>query len=76
MSGLEDAGLVKRSTDDVDKRAVTVTLTEHGLEKYRFAQDRHLQDLEQHLFSVLTEREINQLAAITNKILAAHPDPR
>ncbi len=71
VSGLEDGGLVRRSTDDVDKRAVTVTLTQQGLEKYQSAQDRHLRDLDQYLFSVLTESEINQLAAITSKIIAA-----
>ena len=76
VSGLEASGLVRRSTDDVDKRAVTVTLTQQGLEKYQSAQDRHLRDLDQHLFSVLTEQEINQLAAITAKILAAHRDRR
>ncbi|MDH3261290.1 MAG: MarR family winged helix-turn-helix transcriptional regulator [Chloroflexota bacterium] len=75
VSGLEDGGLVRRSTDDADKRSVTVTLTAQGLEKYRSAQDRHLQDLDEHLFSVLTEREINQLAAITAKILAANHTP-
>jgi DNA-binding MarR family transcriptional regulator len=76
VSGLEDSGLVRRTTDNVDKRAVTVTLTRQGLEKYQSAQDRHLRDLDQHLFSVLTEREINQLAGITTKILAAHRDQR
>ena len=76
VSGLEASGLVRRSTDDVDKRAVTVTLTQQGLEKYRSAQDRHLRDLDEHLFSVLTEQEINQLAAITAKIVAAHHDRR
>ena len=72
VSGLENEGLVSRTTDPTDKRAVTVTLTQQGLEKYKSAQDRHLQDLDEHLFSLLTEREIGQLAAITTKILAAH----
>lgn len=76
VAGLEDRGLVRRSTDDIDKRAVTVTLTQQGLDKYRSAQDRHLRDLDQHLFSVLTRREINQLAAITAKILTAHRNQR
>ena len=75
VSGLEDEGLVRRTTDPTDKRAVTVTLTQQGLEKYRSAQDQHLRDLDQHLFSVLTEREIGQLAAITTKILAANHTP-
>jgi DNA-binding MarR family transcriptional regulator len=72
VSGLEDRGLVRRTTNSTDNRAVTVKLTRQGLEKYQSAQDRHLRDLDQHLFSALTEREITQLAAITAKILAAH----
>lgn len=73
VSGLEDSGLVRRTTDPTDNRAVTVTLTQQGLEKYQSAQNRHLGDLDKHLFSILTEQEIHQLAAITAKILAAHP---
>ncbi len=72
VSGLEDDGLVRRTTDPTDKRAVTVTLTQQGLEKYQSAQDQHLRDLNQHLFSALTERDIGHLAAITTKILAAN----
>ena len=72
VSGLEGRGFVRRVTDPDDNRAVTVTLTPQGLEKYQSAQDRHLRDLDQHLFSLLTEREISQLAAITAKILDAH----
>jgi len=75
VSGLEDEGLVLRATDPTDKRAVTVTLTQQGLEKYWSAQDRHLRDLDENLFSVLTKREIHQLAAITTKILAAGRTP-
>ncbi len=76
VSGLEDDGLVRRTTDPTDNRAVTVTLTQQGLEKYQSAHDQHLRDLDQHLFSALTEREISQLAAITAKILAAHQNQR
>jgi DNA-binding MarR family transcriptional regulator len=72
VSGLEDRGFVRRTTDPTDNRAVTVTLTQQGLEKYQSAQDRHLRDLDQHLFSILTEQEIGQLATITAKILDAH----
>jgi DNA-binding MarR family transcriptional regulator len=72
VSGLEDDGLVRRTTDPTDNRAVTVTLTQQGLAKYQSAHDQHLRDLDQHLFSALTEREIRQLASITAKILAAN----
>jgi DNA-binding MarR family transcriptional regulator len=76
VSGLEDDGLVRRTTDPTDNRAVTVTITQQGLEKYQSAQHQHLRDLDEHLFSVLTEREIHQLAAITAKILAPHLNQR
>lgn len=76
VSGLEDRGFVGRATDPTDNRAVTVTLTQQGLEKYRSSQDRHLEDLDRHLFSVLSEREIKQLAAITAKLLADDADHR
>jgi DNA-binding MarR family transcriptional regulator len=76
VSGLEDHGFVRRAADPTDNRAVTVALTERGLNKYRSAQDRHLRDLDEHLFSILTEREIIQLAAITAKIITAHRNRR
>lgn len=76
VSGLEDRGLVRRTTDPTDNRAITVAITQVGLEKYQSARNRHLRDLDEHLFAVLTEREIRQLAAITAKILAAHSNQR
>ena len=71
VSSLEGDGLVRRNVDPSDRRAITVALTPLGLEKYRAARDRHLDDLDRHLYSVLTKREISQLAEITAKILAA-----
>jgi DNA-binding MarR family transcriptional regulator len=69
--GLEADGLVQRTTDPTDNRAVTVTITAHGLKKFEPAYDLHQQDLTTHLFSLLTDREISQLGSITNKILDA-----
>ena len=73
VAQLEDDELVTRSTDPVDERAVNVRITDHGVATFKAAQDHHLQDLEHHLFSKLTEREVNQLAAITAKILDTPP---
>lgn len=70
VSGLDNDGLVERVPDPADSRAVTVVLTQEGLEKYRSAQDCHLRDLHENLFSVLTKREVAQLASITAKILS------
>ncbi|HEY5989537.1 MAG TPA: MarR family transcriptional regulator [Streptosporangiaceae bacterium] len=66
---LEARGLVERSTADGDRRAVRVSITPHGIETFRAAQDTHLAGLERRLFSRLTEGEIRQLAKITTKLL-------
>jgi len=71
VSGLEGIGLVRREADPRDSRAVTVTITPQGLEVFEAARPRHQHDLHEHLFSILSDDELSQLAAITAKILAA-----
>ncbi len=71
VSGLEAEGLVRRETDPTDSRAVTVALTPQGMAKFEAARPRHHRDLEEHLFSILSDTEIRQLAALTTKLLAA-----
>ena len=60
----------RQTASSTDNRAVNVMITERGLDLFKAAQDRHLLDLEEHLFSFLTEPEIHQLATIAGKILA------
>ncbi len=69
VADLERTGLVERSGDPSDTRAVNVGITDQGISAFRAAQDRHLDDLEQHFFSKLSSREIQQLATITAKLL-------
>lgn len=69
VAQLEADGLVARVNDPSDTRAVNVRITSRGIDAFRAAQDRHLDDLQHHLFSKLTCREIRQLATITTKIL-------
>jgi DNA-binding MarR family transcriptional regulator len=76
VASLESAGLVRRRTDRFDSRAVNVSITERGLGVFKEAQNRHLEDLERHLFSVLSAGEISQLATITAKILEAQDEVR
>lgn len=75
IAQLESDKLVTRSIDPDDTRAVNVAITPAGISAFRAAQDRHLDDLERHLFSHLTEDEIHQLAAITARILGLPIDP-
>ena len=71
VSGLEDRELVRREPDPTDSRAVTVVLTPRGRATFEAARPRHQRDLEEHLFSILSDAEVRQLAAITAKLLAA-----
>lgn len=76
VSGLEAEGLVRREVDPGDSRAVIVVLTSKGLATFEAAWPKHHQDLHTHLFSILTDVEIRQLAAITKKILANEQNQR
>lgn len=69
VAELEAQGLVVRSTNSSDTRAVNVRITDEGVATFAAAQHRHLNDLDEELFSKLTDREIHQLATITAKIL-------
>lgn len=68
-AGLEATGLAIRVDDSSDTRAVNVRITDDGVAAFRSAQDRHLEDLEQHFFAKLIMREIQELANITSKLL-------
>jgi DNA-binding MarR family transcriptional regulator len=76
VSGLEAEGLVRRETDPADSRAVNVVLTPRGMATFEAARPRHQDDLHEHLFSILSDTEIRQLAAITIKILSAEQNRR
>lgn len=76
VSGLETEGLVRREDDPTDSRAINVVLTPHGMATFEAARPRHQSDLDDHLFSILTDVEIRQLATITTKLLAAEQNQR
>ena len=73
VTELEGRAMVKRSSVAGDRRGTEVTITTVGLDAFRSAQRTHLRDLDQRLFSRLTETEISQLARITTKILNDQP---
>ena len=74
VSGLEAEGLVRRETDPEDSRAINVVMTPQGMATFQAARPRHHKDLQEHLFSILTDAEISSLATITSKILATEPN--
>lgn len=68
VAHLDAQGLVTRASAPDDARGVDVTITDTGLEVFRKAQETHLADLDERLFSRLTWEEVTQLAAITAKL--------
>lgn len=73
VSGLEADGLVRREPDPTDSRAIVVVLTRQGEATLEAAKPRHQRDLDEYLFSILTDSEIRQLSAMTSKLLASEP---
>ena len=74
VAELTARGFVARGPDPEDARGVVVSITEAGREKFLQAQASHLRSLEERLFSRLTDREIRELARITEKLLTVPDD--
>lgn len=66
---LERRGLVRRTSDEQDSRAIRVRVTDSGLDVLRKAQATHHRGLEEALYSRLDESEVAALAEITAKLL-------
>lgn len=66
---LERAGLVARSPDDDDGRAVRVTVTDAGRRLFQAAQETHLADLERRMFGRLSWDQVVSLGEITTALL-------
>lgn len=62
-------GLVERTGDARDSRAVLVSLTDEGMRVLRQAQGTHHRGLVEGLFSRLTPEELAQLAELTSRLL-------
>lgn len=69
VADLEARGLVERSRAETDARGVSVSITDEGVEAFRAAQETHLGDLQELLFSRLSEPQVRQLVGITGQIL-------
>jgi DNA-binding MarR family transcriptional regulator len=66
---MERRGLVARRASGDDGRGATVSLTPAGRRVLEDAAPLHVESVRRHLIDVLTPEEIDQLAAITGKVL-------
>ena len=72
MKSLEQRGLVKRVTDENDKRVSRVFLTEEG-KQAQVERKESQDDLSEGIFGNLTEEEQVQLINILEKLEEANP---
>ena len=70
VAELESRGLVRRSGDERDSRAVVVSLTDEGLRELRDGQQPHHRGLQQRLLSRLNYHELVQRGELPNPVLA------
>jgi DNA-binding MarR family transcriptional regulator len=72
LDRLEQAGLITRSPDPQDRRAILITLTEAGRELIDAATEAHLAN-ERGLLGALTEAEQRRLADLLRKLQLGLP---
>lgn len=73
LDRLEQAGLIERQRDDVDRRVVYSALTDAGLETIDRTIEAHL-EAEEALLKGLTRKERDQLAKLLTKLEASIVD--
>lgn len=71
---LEDQGLVSRYTCTQDKRGLWAQLTDDGYALLVALAPIHVQSVRRNLVDVLSERELEMLGAISEKILSSLPE--
>ena len=69
VARLEDAGWVQRSRCPNDRRGAFATLTDDGFAVLEAAAPDHVNSVRTHLFDQLTPEQLEQLRAISEKLL-------
>lgn len=70
LKRMESRGLVERIVCESDARGLWITLTDDGREALASATPGHIADVRQLLLDVLTPAQIEELAVISEKVLA------
>lgn len=67
---LEDAGIVRRETNEDDKRAVKVFITDEGKDRIKQVKEHHSENASE-MFAGLTSAEQEQLSVLLGKLIAS-----
>jgi DNA-binding MarR family transcriptional regulator len=70
---LVDAGYVTRRPAPTDRRSLLVTLTDEGRAALDAACKVHLRGLDEHMFSRLTDRDVEDLARVLDTLRPDRP---
>lgn len=70
LDGLAEKGLIDRSSDPTDRRAILIVLTEKGKARREWSEFERL-GLQTVINERLTENEISQLNSLLKKLIAA-----
>lgn len=70
LSRMEQRGLVRRKNDDADARKAIAELTKKGLRAVEEAAPPHVESVRRHFIDLLTDKEIEVLGDIAEKVLA------
>src|SRR5699024_7534008 len=73
IARMHNRGLVDRESCPEDARGTYVALTDQGREAIHRAAPAHVDTVRQLLFEQLTSDEVDQLAEITDRVLARMP---
>ena len=68
-------GILAKSNDPTDARGIIVTLTSEGYDLFRRVAVKHVKSISTRLSSSLTDAELVQLAALTDKLAVGCPVP-
>lgn len=65
---LADAGLVRRSASEEDRRRILLQITPHGAETLQAAAAVHTDHIQRHLFDILGPRKVDELVHLLREL--------
>jgi DNA-binding MarR family transcriptional regulator len=73
LARMEQRGMVKREHCDEDARGLMVRITAKGRRAIEAAAPAHAEAVQRHLFDLLSDKEVDTLTAVFDRVLAKLP---